>query len=97
MLLQISWTDSAKKSYEQVINYLETHWGEREVSRLLLRTDVVLKLIGHNPRMYPEITPDIHRCVLTKHNSLFYKIEIDKVIILACWDIRKDPKDLKIN
>jgi len=97
MPLQISWTDSAKKSYEEVIKYLETHWSEREVNHLISRTDFVLKLIGHNPAMYPEITPTIHRCVLTKHNSLFYKIEIDKVIILACWDNRKDPKQLKIN
>lgn len=97
MPFQISWTNAAKKSYEEVINYLEIHWSQREVNHLISRTELVLKLIVHNPGMYPEITDAIHRCVLTKHNSLFYKIQNNTVIILACWDNRKDPKQLKIN
>lgn len=97
MPYQIYWTDAAKKSYEEVIEYLESKWSKREVNQLISRTDLVLRFVAHNPRMYPEINPSLFRCVLSRHNSLFYKIEKTTVIILACWDNRKDPKDLKIN
>jgi hypothetical protein len=96
MPFQISCTNAAKKSYEEVINYLEIHWSQREVNHLISRTELVPKLIVHNPGMYPEITDAIHRCVLTKHNSLFSKIGNNTVIMLACWDNRKDPKQLKV-
>jgi len=33
---EILWTDSAKKSFNKIIEYLETNWTEREVSKFIL-------------------------------------------------------------
>lgn len=84
---QIFWTSAAKKSYEEVIEFL---------AQFVLRTEEVLILMSNNPNIYPTVSPDLHRCILSKHNSLFFKINDNKITILACWDNRKDPGNLKI-
>ena len=96
MSYRITWTESAKKSFDDVIGYLIQEWSQKEVQQLIYRTERVLTLLSNNPRIYPVIHQGIHRCVLSKHNSLFFTIENNQVIILACWDNRKDPKELKL-
>jgi len=93
---QIFWTSAAKKSYEEVIEFLTQNWSQKEVNQFILRTEEVLILMSNNPNIYPEVGPDLHRCILSKHNSLFFKIDDNKITILACWDNRKDPGNLKI-
>jgi plasmid stabilization system protein ParE len=51
MTYQIYWTDPAKKSYEEVLNYLETQWSKREVTNLISRTELVLRLLANSPRI----------------------------------------------
>jgi plasmid stabilization system protein ParE len=96
MPYQIFWTSAAKKSYEEVIEFLAQRWSQKEINQFILRTEEVLILMSNNPNIYPIVSPDIHRCILSKHNSLFFKINDDKITILACWDNRKDPGNLKI-
>lgn len=96
MPCKIFWSDAARKSYNDVIEYLEQHWTQKEINEFIRRTEDVLTLTSHNPAIYPTIKSNIHRCVLSKHNSLFYTLENNSVIILACWDKRKDPKEFKI-
>lgn len=96
MPYRINWTESAKKSFDDIIEYLLHDWTQKEVNQLIYRTERVLELLSNNPRIYPVIHQDIRRCVLSKHNSLFFVIENNQVTILACWDNRKDPKELKL-
>jgi plasmid stabilization system protein ParE len=93
---QIFWTRAAKKSYEEVVGFLAQNWSQKEINQFILRTEEVLILMSKNPTIYPLVGPDLHRCVLSKHNSLFFKINDNKITILACWDNRKDPGNLKI-
>lgn len=93
---QIFWTSAAKKSYEEVIEFLSQNWSQKEINQFILRTEEVLMLMSNNPTIYPLVSPDLHRCILSKHNSLFFKINDNKITILACWDNRKDPGNLKI-
>lgn len=93
---QIFWTTAAKKSYEEVIEFLSQNWSQKEIEQFISRTEEVLLLMSNNPNIYPVVGPDLHRCILSKHNSLFFKINDNKITILACWDNRKDPGNLKI-
>lgn len=93
---QIFWTSAAKKSYEDVIEFLAQNWSQKEIDQFISRTEEVLMLMSNNPTIYPLVSPDLHRYILSKHNSLFFKINDNKITILACWDNRKDPGNLKI-
>ena len=93
---QIFWTTAAKKSYEEVIEFLSQNWSQKEIEQFISRTEEVLLLMSNNPNIYPVVGPDLYRCILSKHNNLFFKINDNKITILACWDNRKDPGNLKI-
>jgi len=95
MHYKIFWTPAAKESYYQILEYLNLNWSQKEINKFIIRTEEVLHLISLNPKVYPFVTTNIYRSVLTKHNSLFYKIDKNIITILACWDNRKDPKKLK--
>ena len=94
--MKIYWTPAAKLSYQEVLEYLLQNWTQKETDKLIMRTEKVLSLLIKNPTLYPIIESRIRKCVLSKHNSLFYKIEGDHIFIIACWDNRKDPEKLKI-
>jgi len=62
------------------------------------KTDDLIRVIKRNPLLYIESkgNKNIHKAYLTKHNSLFYKVDSNnnEIIILTIWDNRKDPKKL---
>lgn len=96
MPYQILWTVAARESYNQIIEYLIQNWSQKEIRQFIQRSEEVLLLISTNPKIYSMVAPQIYRCVLSKHNSLFYRIDNTIITILACWDNRKDPKKRKI-
>ncbi len=89
-------TRAAKKTYEEVIEFLSQNWRQKEINPFILRTEEVLILMSTNPDIYPIVRADLHRCILSSYYSLFFKINDNKITILACWDNRKDPGNLKI-
>ena len=55
--------------------------------------------ISINPKQFPLIfkKKKIRKCVMTKHNTLFYRENKDNIDILRIFDNRQDPKKLKFN
>lgn len=53
----------------------------------------------NHPEKYPEIHAPlrIRKCVLTKHNSLYYRITNNQLEILRIYDNRQDPDLLKFD
>lgn len=94
--MKIRWTSKAKSDFNKVLEYLSDNWGIREIENFINQTDSVLQGIAKNPQMFIESTKkrDVRKGLITKHNSLFYKINTQKkeIILLAFWDNRRDPK-----
>lgn len=91
---RIYWTDAARKSFSDVLDYLAAAWGQKQVDNLIHRTEIILRLVSENPNMYSEIIPSIRRCVLTKHNSLFIKSKAMTSSYLPVGIIEKIQKKL---
>lgn len=72
----IFWSPDAEQDYITILEYLNKHWGQREATNFINRTEETLQLIAANPRLLvsSDRKPFIHRCVLTKQVSLFYRI-----------------------
>ena len=47
----IFWTDSAKKSFSKIIEYLDTNWTEREVGKFISETLYLLSNLKRQPEM----------------------------------------------
>ena len=96
MIYNIIWSPKAKDTYYQILEYLESNWLDREVSDFINRTEEVLSFITANPSQYiKSIKADIHKCVLVKQVSLFYRIKPGAIELLLFWDNRQDPTKLK--
>jgi plasmid stabilization system protein ParE len=97
MQRKIIWSPTAKITFNQILEYLETAWTDREIRNFIERTEQVLNSISSNPSLYSSSSKKrIHRCVIVKQVSLFYQEGNNDIELLIFWDNRKDPVKLKL-
>ena len=95
---KIVWTDFALGELDDTIEYLRQNWTERELRKLATEIEKTLNLISHNPNLFPksEIKKHIHRVVVAKNNTLYYRILDDAVQIISFFSNRQSPNKLKV-
>lgn len=91
------WSPLAENDFSAILQYLELEWGKNITEKFIEITDNSIKQIIINPKQFPIIykKKKIRKCVLTKHNSMFYKVGGQNIDILRIFDTRQDPKKLK--
>ncbi len=58
----------------------------------ITRVDEAIQSIAANPRAYQEIHRDVRRARLRRFPyGLYYRVEVDESVILACLHFRRDP------
>jgi plasmid stabilization system protein ParE len=94
---QIIWSPLSEKDFAQILEYLDTEWNEKVTNQFIDLTDSFLEQISINPKQYPIIhrKKRIRKCVITKHNTIFYRDSKKQIDILRIYDTRQDPKKLK--
>ena len=96
MAKPIFWSPLSVNDFSKILDYLNFHWDENVVRHFIDVTESNLEQISINPRQYPIIyrKKKIRKCVLTKHNSLFYMESKTQIDILRIYDTRQDPDNL---
>jgi len=96
MLRHIVWSLLAERDFANILEYLNKNWDEKVTNNFIDLTEEVIRQISVNPRQFPVIykKEKIRKCVLTKHNTLFYRDSKSRVDILRIYDTRQDPKTL---
>jgi plasmid stabilization system protein ParE len=95
---EIIWSSEAKDDLENITDYLMFYWGTEVTSKFLLHTEKIIGQIAINPKQYPIFSRHkrIRKCVLTKQNSIFYRVKAKKIEIVRIYDTRQNPNKLKI-
>lgn len=75
-------------------------WYEMQVNQLgsefIRKVDDSLSLIQKTPFAYPIIYQNIRRKLLSRFPyGLFYLIEDDLILVIACFHVKRDPKQWK--
>ena len=77
----VTWTPVALQSYEAVIDQLFLDWNitvieqfEKDIEELINRIE------NHNYICPKSKVKNLYKCKINKHNSLIYRIKIDKTI-----------------
>jgi plasmid stabilization system protein ParE len=94
---KIIWSEEAIKNLDQIIDYLEKEWTNKEIKKFITKLDKTLELISKKPNLF-RITnkrKNIHKCVLIKQVSIYYKPEKDTICIVSLFDNRQHPSKLK--
>lgn len=98
MAYKVTWSPKAVKTFNNVINYLEKNWTEKEIRNFVRLTDKVAHIISKSPYLFRSSEKNnVFEVLVTKHNLLLYQVneESKKVQLLAFFDTRQDPKKKK--
>ncbi len=98
MAKRVIWTNTAKKARRAILEYWITHNRSKTYSKKL---SVSLKekiyLIASQNYIGKPTNFDNVRATLISHFTIFYKVEINEIIIVGIWDNRRNPEDLLKN
>jgi len=80
-----------------ILDYLDEHWPSTVSLSFLYTLEASIVLITNHPEQFPEINQNllIRKCVLTKHNSLYYRVLKDRLEVLRIYDNRQNPRNLR--
>ena len=98
MLKSNSWSPLAVTDFENILNYLNENWDEKVVLRFIKETETLLFNISKQPKQFPLVNKKIKvcKCVISKHNTLFYQENKEYIALLRIFDTRQNPKKSKI-
>jgi plasmid stabilization system protein ParE len=93
---QVIWSPLAERDFANILDYLNENWDGNVASHFLDLTEDIIGEISINPRQFPIIfkKEKIRKCVLTRHNTMFYRDNKSHVDILRIYDTRQDPDNL---
>ena len=95
----IIWSPKAEEDFECILDYLQNNWDNKVLQGFIEITDMLLEQISSNPRQFPFIHKQkkIRKCILTKHNTLYYRDRKESVDVLRIYDTRQDPEKLSFH
>ena len=96
MAKKVVLTRIAERNYEDILDYLFNHWDKTVVDNFIVRFEEACAFLAQNPQIYPIINLDkqIRRCVLTKHNSVYFTYNNATITIITIYDTRQNPGKL---
>lgn len=93
----VKFSKKASLKLEALFNYLETEWSSKVKEGFIEKLDKSIKQIQNFPESNPqsEILKGLHKSVVTKQTSIYYKYDKNTIMIVAIIDNRMDLKKLK--
>lgn len=95
MALEIVWTKRAIKGFEEIIEYLETHFTEREIGNFVMQSNEFFELLKQYPEMLERTGRQINvfRGPLNKYTILTYRLKPKKgqIELINIRSARKKP------
>jgi len=88
---------TAEKKLEKLFEFLLENWSLKVKSEFIKKLDKNINLIKTNPDSFPQSEKKVglHKCVITKQTTLFYRYTNEKITIVTIFDTRQNPKKLK--
>lgn len=89
---QVLVTPRAEKNFDSIVDYIKDTWGEKTAKQFVKKTDELFRLLKNYPSIGQIESGDIRGFQLSPHTRILYRIRDKKIIILAFFDVRQDPK-----
>lgn len=90
--LSVIWSRESSEKAEEIKAYLLEEWSEREVENFLKELKSFEDRIELFPKLYPasEKHPNMRKAVITKQQSVIYKVLESTIQIVTIIDNRQD-------
>lgn len=97
--MKINWTPTARRTFEQILDWLSGNWTNKAVENFLDQTDSTIEQIKNNPYIYraSEQNEQVRRGLINRFVSLYYRVRPKKeeIDLLSFWDNRQNPDSNK--
>ncbi len=98
--MKVEWLEPAKQQVQEIFKYLESVAGERTARKMTRKIIESTRVLAHNPRggereWLLEDQPEEFRRLVEGAHKIVYYIEDEIVKIVAIWDCRRDPSDMR--
>ncbi len=96
MALDVRWTLEAETQLDQIIEYLEKNWTDREIENFFDKLEQGIKTIRTNPLQQKQSSrkKGTYEYQLVPQVTLFYVFDESIVDILLLWSNRMNPENL---
>ncbi len=95
--MKVIWTKQAQIDYDLTIEYLLSEWSEKVAMNFINQVSLTIELLLINPYLYQQSDyQDIRKAFITKHISLFYKSETERIVLIRFWNNSSPTEDLSI-
>lgn len=96
MEMKIVWTDTALKSYEEIVDYIVFKFTTREAIVFIDKTATATDTILNNKKIGVPHEKTIYRkFLIAKQTYLFYRVENKTIYLTVFWNNIKDPIGLE--
>ncbi len=87
---KIRWSETAATRLNEIYDYLEHCWTSREIKNFSIQLERSLKISANQPETFPssKYFGGARKCVVNRHQSLFYIVQNNYVIIITLHDHR---------
>lgn len=80
-----------------LLKYLEEEWSKKIKNEFIKKLDKIFHQIKINPQNHPQSNKQkgIHKCVITKQTTIYYKYDDKAIYVITLFDNRQDPEKLE--
>ncbi len=98
MLKKVIWSPLAEKDFAAILDYLFKEWDIKVANNFIDKTDKLITHISINPKQFQLLNKEIkiRKCVISKHNTIFYRESKNSIEIVRIFDTRQNPMKLKL-
>ncbi|GAA3778944.1 type II toxin-antitoxin system RelE/ParE family toxin [Flavobacterium ginsengiterrae] len=78
--MNVIWSPQAKKDFWNNIDYLEAEWSEKIVLNFIEKVNTTIDFLKNDSVLFVKTNyKNVYKVVITKHISLYYRIENNKL------------------
>ncbi|RYE23457.1 MAG: type II toxin-antitoxin system RelE/ParE family toxin [Sphingobacteriaceae bacterium] len=86
----------ASNKLQKLFDYLIQNWSLKVKLEFVEKFDHSIEIINNQPESFPQssIKPGLHKCVITKQTTLYFRFTSSQIIIVNVFDTRQRPSKL---
>ena len=95
--MNVIWSPQAKKDFWNNIDYLVAEWSEKIVLNFIEKVNTTIDFLKNDNVLFVKANyKNVYKVVITKHISLYYRIENNKIELLRFWNNFQDLENFKL-
>jgi plasmid stabilization system protein ParE len=96
MAFKILWSQESIENLENILEYLDENWTEKESNHFKQHLSKHIKLISSSPQLFPVSIHNsrFRKAVLSKQTTVYYEIQEETIILAFIFNNKRSIKSI---